>query len=82
MPMHTIADIHQQNLAACRQRQFAANIAHYLRLAPLPELAQLVGALAAECGDRGIQVAEPLGLVAARLEYCAECCAGAGRHGA
>ena len=29
-------------------------------------------ALAAECAMRGVQVAEPLGLVASRLEYCQE----------
>jgi len=68
--MLTIAEIHQANLAAGRQRLRAQNLARYLEHAPLAELANLAGALAAECASRGIQVAEPLGLVAARLESC------------
>lgn len=60
------------DLPQIRQRALALNLAHYLRDAPLAELAQLTGALAAECATRGIQVAEPLGLVAARLEAWAE----------
>lgn len=60
------------SLPQLRARAFALNLARYLRDAPMAELAQLTGALAAECSARGIQVAEPLGLVAARLEAWAE----------
>lgn len=73
MPTLTIADIHQQNLAATRAALAARNLAMHLSRASLAELADLVGALSAELVTvRGIQVAEPLGLVAARLEYCQE----------
>jgi len=50
-----------------------ANLARYLAGASLADLAQLVGALSAELVTvRGIQVAEPLGTVVSRLEYCQE----------
>jgi len=70
--MITATEIHMQNLAAIRAQAHHANLATYLAAAPLSELAHLAGALGAECSARGINVAEPLGLVAARLEYVEE----------
>jgi hypothetical protein len=71
--MTTIAkihEIHEHNLAAVRAHQHSVNLAHYLSQAPLSELIDLVGALSAELVTvRGYSVAEPLGLVSARLEY-------------
>ena len=60
------------DLPQLRQMAHHADLARYLEGASLAELAHLVGALAAECAMRGVQVAEPLGLVASRLEYCQE----------
>jgi cytochrome c553 len=67
-----IADIHQANLSASRQQLRARNLATHLSNASVADLADHVSALAAECSARGYQVAEPLGLVAARLEYYRE----------
>lgn len=55
-----------------RARMQAENVARYLATASLTTLAEFAAAFAAECSARGIQVAEPMGLVTARLEYCAE----------
>jgi hypothetical protein len=67
-----IAELQQRSLPQVLLQAHHANLASYLAAAPLSELAHLAGALGAECSARGIQVAEPLGLVAARLEYCEE----------
>lgn len=46
----------------------ALNMAAYLQRCTAAELAALVGAIAAECSCRGIQVLGPLGTAAARIE--------------
>lgn len=67
-PRITDADTLSPSLPQLRAAAHAQNLASYLQRATVAELAQLTGLLAAECLVRGIQVAGPLGTVAARLE--------------
>ena len=61
------------DLPQIRAQLHHAGLAHYLAGASLAELAHVVAALSAELVTvRGYAMAEPLGLVAARLEYYQE----------
>lgn len=59
------------SLPQLRDRAHDAALAASLAAASLADLATLTGLLAAECCRRHVQVAGPLGLVAARLEMLA-----------
>jgi hypothetical protein len=50
----------------------SANLARYLKDRTLTELAQLVGAVAAECSARALPVAVEAGTIQARIEARAE----------
>ena len=55
-----------------REHVRATNLAAWLRRSTNAHLAELVGALQAECVARGIQVAAPLGETQARIEAAEE----------